>query len=113
MFIDVFEVIVGEFFDEDECLGVVEVSDGCWEVVGEVDLCQFEDVLYVDWLLDEGGGVMSLGGYFFNQWDCLFEVGDMLVCYDFCFVIFEVGSCCIVCVCIECMEDVIVFEVEV
>jgi CBS domain containing-hemolysin-like protein len=110
--IDVLEAIAGEFPDEDERPGVVEVSDGCWEVAGEADLRQLEDVLHVDWLLDEGGGATSLGGYLFNQWDRLPEVGDTLVRHDLRFVILEAGSRRIVRVRIERMEDVTAPEAE-
>lgn len=110
--IDVLEAIAGEFPDEDERLGVVEVSDGCWEVAGEADLRQLEDVLHVEWLLDEGGGATSLGGYLFNQWDRLPEVGDTLVRHDLRFQILEAGSRRIVRVRIERMEDVTAPEAE-
>jgi len=110
--IDVLEAIAGEFPDEDERPGVVEVSDGCWEVAGEADLRQLEDVLHVDWLLDEGGGATSLGGYLFNQWDRLPEVGDTLVRHDLRFQILEAASRRIVRVRIERMEDVTAPEAE-
>jgi len=110
--IDVLEAIAGEFPDEDERPGVVEVSDGCWEVAGEADLRQLEDVLHVDWLLDEGGGATSLGGYLFNQWDRLPEVGDTLVRHDLRFVVLEAGSRRIVRVRIERMEEVTAPDAE-
>jgi CBS domain containing-hemolysin-like protein len=110
--IDVLEAIAGEFPDEDERLNVVELADGCWEVAGEADLRQLEDVLHVDWLLDEGGGATSLGGYLFNQWDRLPEVGDALVRHDLRFVILAAGSRRIVRVRIERMEEVTAPEAE-
>lgn len=110
--IDVLEAIAGEFPDEDERPGVVEISDGCWEVAGEADLRQLEDVLRVDWLLDEGGGATSLGGYLFRQWDRLPEVADTLVRHDLRFVILEVGSRRIMRVRIERMEEVTAPEAE-
>ncbi|KMW44324.1 TerC family protein [Ralstonia insidiosa] len=110
--IDVLEAIAGEFPDEDERLGVVEVGEGCWEVAGEADLRQLEDVLHVDWLLDEGGGATSLGGYLFNQWDRLPEVGDSLVRHDLRFVVLEAGSRRIVRVRIERMEEVTAPDAE-
>lgn len=86
--------------------------EGCWEVAGEADLRQLEDVLHVDWLLDEGGGATSLGGYLFRQWDRLPEVSDALVRHDLRFVILEVGSRRIMRVRIERMEDVTAPEAE-
>jgi CBS domain containing-hemolysin-like protein len=56
--------------------------------------------------LDEGGGATSLGGYLFNQWDRLPEVGDSLVRHDLRFVVLEAGSRRIVRVRIERMEEV-------
>nr|CUV31219.1 putative membrane protein fused with conserved domain [Ralstonia solanacearum] len=110
--IDVLEAIAGEFPDEDERPGVVALREGCWEVAGEADLRQLEDVLHVDWLLDEGGGATSLGGYLFRQWDRLPEVSDALVRHDLRFVILEVGSRRIMRVRIERMEDVTAPEAE-
>ncbi|CAJ0819563.1 TerC family protein [Ralstonia flaminis] len=110
--IDVLEAIAGEFPDEDERLDVEQASEGCWEVAGEADLRQLEDVLHVDWLLDEGGGATSLGGYLFNQWDRLPEVGDTLVRHDLRFVILEAGSRRIVRVRIERMEEVTAPDAE-
>lgn len=49
MFIDIFEVIVGEFFDEGEELMLVqEVLDGLWLVSGWMDICRVVDLLCVD-----------------------------------------------------------------
>ncbi|NMV36354.1 TerC family protein [Ralstonia insidiosa] len=110
--IDVLEAIAGEFPDEDERLDVEQASEGCWEVAGEADLRQLEDVLHVDWLLDEGGGATSLGGYLFNQWGRLPEVGDTLVRHDLRFVILEAGSRRIVRVRIERMEEVTAPDAE-
>jgi len=110
--IDVLEAIAGEFPDEDERLGVVEVSDGNWEVAGDADLRQLEDVLHIDWLLDEGGGATSLGGYLLHQWDRVPEVGDALVRHGLRFVILEAGRRRIVRVRIERMEDVTAPEAE-
>lgn len=110
--IDVLEAIAGEFPDEDERPDVLELDQGGWDVAGEADLLQLEDVLHVDWLIDEGGGATSLGGYLFNQWDRLPEVGDTLVRHDLRFVILEAGSRRIVRVRIERIEEVTAPEAE-
>ncbi|KHK50180.1 membrane protein [Ralstonia sp. A12] len=110
--IDVLEAIAGEFPDEDERSDVLPLDDGAWDVAGEADLRQLEDVLHVDWLLDEGGGATSLGGYLFNQWDRLPEVGDTLVRHDLRFVVLEAGSRRIVRVRIERMEEVTAPDAE-
>ena len=65
--IDVFEVIAGEFPDEDETPDIVTSGENEWEVDGAADLHQLEQVLNTEGLVDEDEDFTTLAGYLLSR----------------------------------------------
>lgn len=74
--IDVFEVIAGEFPDEDETPDIVPDGENRWRVDGAADLHLLEQVLDIDGLVNEDEEYSTLAGYLLNHFGRLPNVGD-------------------------------------
>ena len=74
--IDVFEVIAGEFPDEDETPDIVASGENEWEVDGAADLHQLEQVLNTEGLVDEDEDFTTLAGYLLSRFGQLPARGD-------------------------------------
>jgi CBS domain containing-hemolysin-like protein len=74
--IDVFEVIAGEFPDEDETPDIVADGEHRWRVDGAADLHLLEQVLDTDGLVQEDEEYTTLAGYLLNHFGKLPGVGD-------------------------------------
>lgn len=74
--IDVFEVIAGEFPDEDEAPDIVPDGENRWRVDGAADLHLLEQVLDVDSLVNEDEEYSTLAGYLLNHFGRLPSVGE-------------------------------------
>ncbi len=76
--LDIFEVIAGEFPEEDEDPDFTPDGDNAWQVDGGVDLHRLEMLLDTDILRDKAGGYVTLGGYLMHNLGRLPQPGDTL-----------------------------------
>jgi CBS domain containing-hemolysin-like protein len=74
--IDVFEVIAGEFPDEDETPDIVPDGEDRWRVDGAADLHLLEQVLDTDGLVNDDEEYTTLAGYLLNHFGQLPSVGE-------------------------------------
>lgn len=94
MLLDVLEVIVGEFLDVDEMLEIVVDVEG-WIVKGGIDFYVLQQVLEVDYLVNEEGDIVMVVGLVIVVNGYIFCVGDVIDVLLLWIIIVEVNDYCV------------------
>ncbi|MDR2892200.1 MAG: TerC family protein [Deltaproteobacteria bacterium] len=90
--VDVFEIIAGEFVDDDEKPDIIEMKDGRLLVQGHADLHHLERYLDCDELIPSGADYGTVAGLLLDMLGHLPEPGETLLYRDLKFTVLTVSD---------------------
>ncbi len=91
-FMDVFEAIAGELYEDGEAPPVTTLAENKWRIAGSCDVHLLEHLLDIDDLVSESQDYTSLAGFLLAKLGSLPEAGDTLTYQSYRFIIEEVAE---------------------
>lgn len=91
-FMDVFEAIAGELYEDGDAPPVTALREGVWRIAGTCDVHYLEHTLSIEGLVSESKDYTSLAGFLLAQLGRLPEAGDTLDYNGYRFIIEEVAE---------------------